>query len=201
MAAHEIGEIHMGRSWTGHELEDQCPCLKERCGLVSDRGIDPECPQHGYMAARTMRQLHDARHCPGRPALARWWVRGADAVAARRERRERRRHRRALLWRFDWHHPRASLRLALGIGADADGQAQSEIVSRARWFASYYLRVGQWFWDGKDDCWRCGAQPSDVDFLVRRVGFCKAECIDAVQCREYTEAVGRPSPDSDGGEG
>ncbi len=58
---------HMGRAWSGHEIEDACPCRKEPCGLVGD-GADPECPQHGPQFARTMRSGHYADECPARKA-------------------------------------------------------------------------------------------------------------------------------------
>jgi hypothetical protein len=59
-----FGEMHMGRSWLGHELEDSCPCPKAPCGLVAESQIDPSCPQHALDAAKTMRQAHFVRDCP-----------------------------------------------------------------------------------------------------------------------------------------
>jgi len=57
--------MHVGRSWSGHPLEDACPCIKEPCGLVGE-GAKAECDQHGgVISARTMRQLHWADECPG----------------------------------------------------------------------------------------------------------------------------------------
>lgn len=61
-----IGDVHMGRSWTGHELEDSCPCPEAPCGLVHGENIDPVCPQHNLNAARTMRQMHYAKDCPAK---------------------------------------------------------------------------------------------------------------------------------------
>ncbi len=55
---------HIGRSWTGHELEDGCPCGKAPCGLVDSAKIDPACPQHAIDAAKTTRQAHPATECP-----------------------------------------------------------------------------------------------------------------------------------------
>ncbi len=55
---------HFGRSWTGHELEDACPCGKAPCGLVDSEKIDPACPQHALDAAKTIRQTHSATDCP-----------------------------------------------------------------------------------------------------------------------------------------
>lgn len=57
---------HVGRSWTGHELEDACPCPQESCGLVALPGQNNDCPQHGFTAGKTMRQAHRAEDCPGK---------------------------------------------------------------------------------------------------------------------------------------
>ena len=53
---------HIGRSWTGHEIEDDCPCPKGVCGLVAT--IIDDCPQHSRLAAKTIRQSHHAAACP-----------------------------------------------------------------------------------------------------------------------------------------
>ena len=58
---------HMGRSFTGHDLEDDCPCPKAPCGLVISDRVE-ECPQHSWWAAKTIRQMHDASDCPGADA-------------------------------------------------------------------------------------------------------------------------------------
>ena len=55
--------IHFGRSWGGHRIEDECPCTQETCGLVAR--ADPDCEQHGWRFARTMRQGHPESACPG----------------------------------------------------------------------------------------------------------------------------------------
>lgn len=34
MIPEEVGSMHMGRSWSGSRLEDECPCPQEACGLV-----------------------------------------------------------------------------------------------------------------------------------------------------------------------
>lgn len=89
-----------------------------------------------------------------------------------------------------WHAPKRPAevpmwcRHGLGIGADGNGVAAWKWASNLRWAASHYLCIGQWFWDGRDDCHRCEAQPSDVDFLMRRVGVRRAECIETDVCRE-----------------
>jgi len=59
----------MGRQWTGHEIEDQCPCPKAPCGLVDVSQGLPDCEQHNPtnpFLARTMRQMHTAEHCPAK---------------------------------------------------------------------------------------------------------------------------------------
>ena len=58
--------MHVGRSWTGHHLEDSCPCPQEPCGLVSISKADPSCPEHPEMRAKTIRRSHPASECPGR---------------------------------------------------------------------------------------------------------------------------------------
>ncbi|MFC4062811.1 hypothetical protein ACFOWE_31355 [Planomonospora corallina] len=56
---------HRGRSWSGHELEDGCPCPQEACGLVDLDKADPGCDQHGQShPPRSMRQGHPAVDCP-----------------------------------------------------------------------------------------------------------------------------------------
>lgn len=55
---------HVGRSFTGHRLEDQCPCPKEPCGLIDTRKAVGECTEHTFWAAKTIRQAHPAYLCP-----------------------------------------------------------------------------------------------------------------------------------------
>jgi hypothetical protein len=57
--------IHIGRSWSGHFLEDTCPCLKAPCGLVDVDQTDPACPEHPADRGKTIRQSHPASECPG----------------------------------------------------------------------------------------------------------------------------------------
>lgn len=57
-------DYHIGRSWTGHELEDSCPCTKATCGLVRKVLVDPTCPEHPDARVKTMRQVHLASRCP-----------------------------------------------------------------------------------------------------------------------------------------
>lgn len=55
---------HLGRSFTGHPLEDTCPCPKAPCGLVVQDTIRNDCPEHAWEHAKSMRQSHPARTCP-----------------------------------------------------------------------------------------------------------------------------------------
>jgi ribosomal protein L37E len=161
-----LGKLHMGRSFTGHELEDSCPCPKERCGLVTQDTADPDCPQHGFAAAKTMRQFHEPRYCPAQPAIVRLAVKAEDRTRA-------------------WiARQRFKVRSGLGIGADGDGIARWDLAGTVRFWASYYLGIGHWFHDRKDSCRHCGALPSDVDFCMRRVGPFRAGCIEADMCED-----------------
>lgn len=56
-------DMHLGRSWGGSALEDDCPCLKAPCGLVLWSGIDRDCREHGEQFAKTMRQVHAEDNC------------------------------------------------------------------------------------------------------------------------------------------
>ena len=56
---------HRGRGWEGHDLEDSCPCPQEECGLIASTTTTGDCPQHGFAAAKTLRQSHRADQCPG----------------------------------------------------------------------------------------------------------------------------------------
>jgi hypothetical protein len=60
-----LGTPHIGRSFAGHPLEDDCPCPQEPCGLIALDRADNDCPQHGFQKAKTMRQSHVAEQCPG----------------------------------------------------------------------------------------------------------------------------------------
>jgi hypothetical protein len=57
-------EGHIGRSWNGHPLEDECPCPKAPCGLVLGAERSPDCEQHD--GTRTIRQAHDEKDCPAK---------------------------------------------------------------------------------------------------------------------------------------
>jgi hypothetical protein len=61
-----LPDYHVGRSWNGPgPCEENCPCEKAPCGLVSSKNIDPACPQHSLKACKTMRCSHLAEQCPG----------------------------------------------------------------------------------------------------------------------------------------
>lgn len=62
-------ETHIGRSFEGHPLEDDCPCPKAACGLVIHEMVDPDCPQHALTACKTIRQSHSASVCPASEAV------------------------------------------------------------------------------------------------------------------------------------
>lgn len=60
-----MDKIHVGRSWTGNKLEEDCPCPKAACGLVlSEHMVDEteKCSQHSGM--KTFRQIHTEENCP-----------------------------------------------------------------------------------------------------------------------------------------
>jgi hypothetical protein len=58
------GGSHIGRSWSGHGIEDDCPCPKAPCGLVVQETVAETCDQHPLSARRTIRQSHRADECP-----------------------------------------------------------------------------------------------------------------------------------------
>lgn len=58
-------DLHIGRSWTGHTLEDACPCGKAPCGLVDMTLVDPDCDQHPWSRTKSIRQSHRPADCPG----------------------------------------------------------------------------------------------------------------------------------------
>jgi hypothetical protein len=58
---------HVGRAWSGHAIEDACPCQQEACGLVS--APNPACEQHN--GSHSTRQGHPAAACPGPPETRR----------------------------------------------------------------------------------------------------------------------------------
>lgn len=60
------GGSHIGRSWEGHGIEDDCPCPKAPCGLVVQETASEACDQHPPSARRSIRQSHPADQCPAR---------------------------------------------------------------------------------------------------------------------------------------
>lgn len=58
--------LHIGRSWPGQgtPMEDNCPCPKTACGLVDGENVHPECDQHPFLRAKTLRSMHPADECP-----------------------------------------------------------------------------------------------------------------------------------------
>jgi hypothetical protein len=68
MAHTQVDNWHVGRSFAGHRLEDDCPCPKEACGLVNMQTVDNACPQHGFQASKTIRQGHRPEDCAGAEA-------------------------------------------------------------------------------------------------------------------------------------
>lgn len=44
--------LHVGRTWTGHAIEDACPCPQEPCGLVDISHAHPDAGGHGAEASR-----------------------------------------------------------------------------------------------------------------------------------------------------
>jgi hypothetical protein len=57
--------FHVGRSWNGHPMEDDCPCGKAPCGLVCSDQIDPACTEHAFTAGKSIRQSHPESFCQG----------------------------------------------------------------------------------------------------------------------------------------
>lgn len=55
---------HVGRSWNGNQIERECPCPLEPCGLVNLSHPAPNCTEHTFRAGKTMRQGHPAADCP-----------------------------------------------------------------------------------------------------------------------------------------
>ncbi len=56
---------HVGRSWSGTEIEDGCPCTKAPCGLVDQDAVDQACTEHPLVRAKSLRQGHPADRCTG----------------------------------------------------------------------------------------------------------------------------------------
>lgn len=61
----KVMDSHVGRSFSGHPLEDECPCPKEPCGLVAMTRASADCTEHALTAGKTIRQSHPSERCPG----------------------------------------------------------------------------------------------------------------------------------------
>lgn len=79
-------------------------------------------------------------------------------------------------WWVERREAREARRLAKQCRAPRDWSATFRTLA-SRWFG-----VGNWFQDGRDRCWRCGAEPSDIDYAMRRVKPFRAECLDTEGC-------------------
>lgn len=60
---HNWDDSHVGRAWSGTDIEDACPCPQESCGLVRMGSAAPSCEQH--QPNKTIRQGHTDSKCPG----------------------------------------------------------------------------------------------------------------------------------------
>ena len=79
--------LHVGRNWTDHAMEDECPCEQAPCGLVDTENTNPECTQHPFGRSKTVRQSHMADECPDAPGREPWYVKirrydGSESVVA-----------------------------------------------------------------------------------------------------------------------
>lgn len=65
LAAHDprFSGNHLGRSFNGTRLEDNCPCKKAPCGLVIQDEINPACTEHPNERLKSIRQSHRADKC------------------------------------------------------------------------------------------------------------------------------------------
>lgn len=68
------GDYHVGRAWSGTDIEDACPCPQEPCGLVSMNSADPSCEQH--RPDKTTRQVHASSQCPSGKGQTSPWSTG-----------------------------------------------------------------------------------------------------------------------------
>lgn len=60
----DLDKSHIGRTFSGHRIEDACPCPQEPCGLVAQDRVVEGCTQHNVRYAKTIRQGHLANLCP-----------------------------------------------------------------------------------------------------------------------------------------
>lgn len=62
-----MDDLHFGRHFVGNFIERMCPCELAPCGLATSASFNTQCDQHGWAAAKTMRQMHKSVDCPGKP--------------------------------------------------------------------------------------------------------------------------------------
>lgn len=55
---------HISRAFGPDPFAADCPCGKAPCGFIDWDRIDPDCPQHAWQAAKTIRANHEAKDCP-----------------------------------------------------------------------------------------------------------------------------------------
>ncbi len=58
----KFNSFHVGRNPEGTEVENNCPCFQELCGLVNSTKIDPACSEH---PGNRIFQSHRNDKCPG----------------------------------------------------------------------------------------------------------------------------------------
>ena len=59
--------MHVGRSFSGNDIEQTCGCPLTACGLVDTLDLSPECEHHPFSRGKTLRQGHRAEDCPALP--------------------------------------------------------------------------------------------------------------------------------------
>lgn len=59
--------FHISRGAQADPFAPECGCGVAVCGMVDTSLIDPDCPQHGKSAGKTLRGGHIAPNCPGEP--------------------------------------------------------------------------------------------------------------------------------------
>lgn len=59
---------HIARGWNSDPFAADCPCGKAPCGFIDAAQIDPDCPQHAWTRAKTIRGNHAAKDCPAPPS-------------------------------------------------------------------------------------------------------------------------------------
>lgn len=146
-----MSAYHSGRAWTGHDIEDACPCAQEACGLVDLSRADPECRHHPWERARTIRQSHEASLCPaGGLDYIRAWDNGDYEVS--------------VVW--GTHDPglaAAAYRKAFPSGEAFEEEAPDFADARRRWGRPGLPGHSSWPEDASCD----NAVPGWIPYLVR----------------------------------